>query len=161
MDEFERRHELFAQYCGELNTFRGSDVEQQGMFEMYNNCEEYFRASGCTWHDIWMDDQIVGFIIVGVQVPYCHPEADYSICEAYILPEYRKRGLMTAVVRSLVEDDPGRYSLLVLDGNKYAQAFWPKVFASMRYKPCSLSDEYVNPHGDHVQNFGFEPSGRI
>jgi predicted acetyltransferase len=161
MDEFERRHELFAQYCGELNTFREPDVEQQGMFEMYENCEEYFRAEDCTWHDIWMDDQIIGFIVIGKHAPYCHPDTDYAICEAYILPEYRRRGLMTSVVRSLVEDDPGRYSLLVLVGNKYAQKFWPKVFASMRYKSCDLDEQYVDPHGDHVLSLGFEPSGRV
>lgn len=161
MDEFDRRHDLYAEYCGELNGFRGADDNLMTMFQMYENCEEYFRAVGCMWHDIWMDDQIVGFIIIGNGLPYAHPESDYSICEAYVSPEYRHRGLMTSVVRSVVEESPGIYSLLVLDGNNYAKLFWQKVFASMRYIPVQLDDQYVDPHGDHVVSYGFKPAGRI
>lgn len=159
MDAFERRHDLYAQYCGELNTFRGEDETPVGMFEMYENCEEYFKATDCTWHDILMDDQIIGFVIVGSHAPYSHPFSDYSICEAYVLPEYRKRGLMTSVVRSLVEECPGKYSLLVLDHNEYAKNFWSKVFASMRYVPYDLDFGAVDSHGDHLCLFGFKPGG--
>ena len=159
MDDFDRRHELYAEYCGELNSFRGENETPVGMFEMYENCEEYFKAPDCTWHDVFMDGQIIGFIIVGHHAPYAHPSSDYSICEAYIRPEYRKRGLMTSVVRSVVEDCPGRYSLLVLDNNQYAKAFWNKVFSSMRYVPYDLDMDCVDSHGDHVCVFGFKPGG--
>ena len=159
MDDFERRHLLYTQYCTELNGFRTHGEQPMNMFEMYNHCEEYFKASECTWHDIHMDDQIIGFIVMANRVPYVHPECDYAICEAYIIPEYRRRGLMTQVVRSLVEEYPGQYCLLVLDGNEYAKKFWNKVFASMRYEPCDLDDSCVNGNGDCVCNFGFKPGG--
>ena len=106
---------------------------------------------------VWL--QFFGFVIVGSHAPYSHPFSDYSICEAYVLPEYRKRGLMTSVVCSLVEECPGKYSLLVLDHNEYAKNFWSKVFASMRYVPYDLDFGAVDSHGDHLCLFGFKPGG--
>ena len=78
--------------------------------------------AGVTWIPAVEEDLEVGFLILG-NPP--HPDCDFYIQDAYIIPEYQGHGTMSKLIRSL---PVGRYSLFVLENNIRAQTFWKHIF---------------------------------
>lgn len=148
------RKALYTAYLEELDTYRISprpeplDEQQQWFYDYLNN-------NDCHWHDIIWDDQLVGFMITSGVLPNCHPDADYSICEAYIVPEYRRKGLMSATVQRFVCEHPGIYCLLVIQGNRNAQHFWTNLFHQMGATDVALSSSSIVSNGEQLCLHGF------
>lgn len=91
------------------------------------------------WIDIEKDDEPIGFLMIGTG-ENCHPDADYYIADAYIKPEYRRRGYMSGVLREVIDKHPGIYCLLILNENSIGKIFWYTFFRREGFKPHYLSD---------------------
>ncbi len=97
---------------------------------------------GATWLPVWCGKPEVGFLVLG-NPP--HPDTDFYIQDAFVLPEYQNRGLMTKLVDSL---PVGYYSLFILKRNEAAYRFWLGIFG----KFFTLRD--VLPRDDAYEQFG-------
>lgn len=143
------RFRLLSDYLDELQDIAGrsrqSELKKiQYYHEICNSCME--------WIDIWSDGECAGFLIIG-RKPNCHPDADFYIAESYILPSYRRKGIMSKAVSEFVRLHSGIYCLLILKRNHYAKAFWKKLFNSLGYKYRYLRD--VGATNETCEQYGF------
>ena len=103
---WEDRRKLMRDYFDELQVIENkpllSDKQQDTLFARH--VKEVQDGYGA-WIDINCEDKLVGFLIV-VQAPNCHPDADYFVEQAYIIPSHRKHGVMSSVVDSFVQEQP-------------------------------------------------------
>ena len=61
------------------------------------------------------------------EVGYTH-EKELHICETYIIPNSRHKGLMKkAVGEEIAKTNPENISLEIYDLNTYAKVFWKKI----------------------------------
>ena len=146
------RKELYWKYLQELEKIDGvkweeSDDEKRTWCNDYLTCEHY------EWIDVRYLDQIIGFLIIGTE-PDCHPDCDYFICQSYILPEFRMRGLMTKTVTQYVNAHIGKYCMIILKNNHSAKKYWKNLFYDNSYKQMQLS---YFPLRNREEQYGFEP----
>lgn len=159
MSIYKKKHELYQEYCRELDLYRSIPiVADDSTVDIW--CDDYINDPNCTWRNIFDKESgdLVGFLIIGKNGSEKHPDADYGIAQAYVKPEFRKIGLMTSAVHEYLEKHNGIYSLLVIKNNEYALKFWSKLFAGADYKTCNLDERFVNDNGDELVLLGFKPS---
>lgn len=149
------RRELYVDYLRELNKIEGITPLSQTAAE---ECMDKILYQGdTTWYDIRLENgEIVGFLIIG-QNTNCHPDADFFIDQAYILPKFRKRGLMTKAISEFIEENRGRFCLFIIDNNTYARSFWFKTFAGLGYVPLYLRDVGALKDETGISQYGFAP----
>ena len=138
MGLYNDKHRLFADYVDELNAFRpGNEILPDDAREL---CDHYISSSDCTWKNIFAEDtgELIGFLIIGKAGEEKHPDAERSMKEAYVVPEYRRKGLMKAVIVDYESRHHSTYSILVQPANEDALHFWEKVYTDMNYKPIEL-----------------------
>lgn len=147
----EIRYQMYADYVRHISTLRG-DVFDGGL------CMRNFEKIDEGWCDVqWVPIKVktqeVGFIVLYTH-PNCHPDADWYIEDAYVMPEYRNQGLMQKAVQTWVKEHPGTYCLFIVDSNEPARHMWPTVFEKMGYVPITLRQ--VLPHKDGLTQYGFQ-----
>ena len=154
MTVYDTKKYLFSQYCIELSQIQpGLSMDSKTIKE---NCNTYISSKDCSWRNVYCGGELVGFLIIGKSGIEKHPDSDYAIAEAYILPGHRGMGLMTAAVHEYVGAHPGTYSILVLQDNAYAKHFWTKLFNNLGYHAVPLNRDFLRD-GDAVELFGFMP----
>lgn len=125
------RSRLFREYVREMSGIDSSFDLNDGAIKEW--CMSYIDNANTEWVDIYSyDGQIVGFLIVSWDSSDCHPECDYYICQAYISPLYRNRGLMSRAVNKYINTHKGLYGLDILRNNHNANQFWLNLFAPYR-----------------------------
>ena len=155
MSIYEEKHALYQKYVKELNTFRKTSV-QMPENEVRKTCDEYIQASNSSWHNIYDPESkaLVGFLIIGKEFPEKHPDSLRSVAQAYVLPEYRKKGLMTAAMEDYMTRHRGIYSLLILTGNEYAKYFWSRFFRNEGYEEVTLDPDPAGYGGAVLVGYG-------
>lgn len=148
------RFEMLSDYLDEL--WKIKSLPPQSQAEKMTFYGEILSNKDSAWIDIKDGNRPVGFLIVGTP-PNCHPDASYYIEEAYINPNYRRKGLMSKAVSDFVRNNKGTYCLFILNKNDAAKAFWPKTFAKLGYEPCYLrdvgaGDQYCTQYGYKAKN---------
>lgn len=123
---------LYESYRSELEGYRADSIDETveetlSLYDTPYNANILIRDG----------NQLAGFLIIG-ESPNCHPDCDYFICQAYIKPEHRRKGLMTETLRKFIKEHPGTYCLDVLYGNVYARSFWFKFFKRAGYTDIDL-----------------------
>ena len=155
MNTYEVKHGLYSKYIEELSQIAGVDKLMEGN-ECRKCCDEYISAKDSSWHNVFgQDGKLVGFLIIGKEVPERHPDALRSVAQAYVLPEYRSRGLMSAALSDYMSRHRGVYSILVLKDYTNAKEIWNHLFKKNGYRECGLDREYVS--ADDCDLLGFEP----
>lgn len=144
-----RRWELYLAYCretGKLGSACGED-EARKAFLFYQD------SPLIDWVDIFPDEEVdglpVGFLIVSAY-PGCHYAADRHFGECYVLPAFRRRGLLKKTVSHLLSHHPGRYSADIAKGLEgYAGSFWEKMAGPAGYSCFAAPpDARLDPDGD-------------
>lgn len=156
MSIYEEKHALYKKYIRELDTFREFPV-QMPENDIRKICDEYIQARNSSWHNIYDPESktLVGFVIIGKEFPEKHPDSMRSVAQAYVLPKYRRKGLMTSVMADYMTRHEGVYSLLILEGNEYAKGFWKKFFEKEGYEEVPLAPD---PEGyGEAMLFGYAP----
>ncbi len=163
-DLFEAREQLYLKYIRELGTytenFREEKISDEKIFfNARNLLPGGETADHVRWIDIEENGKIVGFLIMA-KSPLCHPAVDYYIYQTYVLPEYRKRGLMSQAIRSFMKQYPrSSYCILISKNNKWAMHFWRAFFEALGYtaKPLSLIAGMSLVHNPDERLVGYEP----
>ena len=154
MTVYDTKKHLFSQYCAELAQIQPGLPANANIIE--ENCDSYISSADCSWRNVYYEGELVGFLIIGKAGIEKHPDSDYAIAEAYILPGHRGMGLMTTAVQEYVETHAGTYSVLVLKDNVYAKHFWAKLFRNLGYHATPLNRDCLIDR-DFVDLFGFAP----
>ena len=138
-DWFEKymiRLRLFRWYLEELRVINEGPVNDVPDMEAF--CSAY-SAPQTDWIDITEGGKVIGFLIMGYG-DNSHPDADFYIMEAFILPGYRSRRLMENALKNYMKTHEGIYCYYVLKKNINALNFWKHCFEKEHYKPCLLFD---------------------
>lgn len=156
MSTHEQKHSLYTLYLQELDAIQPPAIPRTEK-EGWQWCEDYINSGNAEWLDIYSGERLAGFLIIGTAGIEKHPDSDFSIAEAFVLPGCRGMGLMTGKVTEYVKSRPGIYSLIVLKENAYARHVWKEIFAGLGYEGCALDEGCVsNP--EEVDLMGFRPS---
>jgi len=92
---------------------------------------------------ISQDSQIVGFVLINSITSFQEFNADYSIAEFYILPEFRRNGIGKKIAMMIFEQYPGKWEVKQQINNKKAIEFWRNTIASytkQRFKEVLIED---------------------
>ena len=125
-------YDLYQAYLDELEQYADEPFDMTA-----DDFEKMYKPRHYNKKLIFDDGKLVGFLIIG-QKPDCHPDCDFFICQAYISPEYRNKGLMTNALNEFVNGNKGRYCLDVMFRNHLARAYWFKRFKEMGYIDITL-----------------------
>ncbi len=158
-----RREALYIDYYRELEKYsphmRENECSDEEIKKQARDLMPGGELGSCSeWIDIVRDGKIVGFLIMS-SAPKCHPETDFFINQKYVMPEYRKGGLMSDTIRGFMKKHPkSRYSIFILRKNKWAQTYWKTFFKSVGYTtvPLLKMDEFKSENPDE-KLVGFEP----
>lgn len=136
---------LFSSYMEELSLY-DPEIRNMTPEEFTSWFNEYLSDDYC-FTDIIVDGHIVGFAIISAPgSSKCYDGCDYYIAQAYIRPEYRRRGLMTKTMVDIFSKNKGSYCYEVLAGNDGAKAFWDKLFTMVHAIdiPVMMQDDLPN-----------------
>ncbi len=147
----EKEFELYWQYKNELWKIEGMHPYSKEAVDSWY--KEYLDDAGCCIRIFNENKEQIGFVFVGTY-PNCHEDADFYIQDCFIMPEYRKRSVMSAIVSEFIADNPGDYCLYLIDQNAQAQNFWRKMFGSLGYEEFQIKD-YTDMETDSCHLHGF------
>lgn len=124
------KFDLYRHYIKELADFDPA-LSKYSDWEIKSWIICYMTDDNSCWLEIKNHSgEDIGFAIIcnHDNIYDCHPDADYTIAQAYIKPEYRRRGLMTDCIIAYIHDHPGIYAYDVIKGNTGADRFWKNLF---------------------------------
>ena len=132
---FATKTRLYYRYCIEILRYNTLDSHCT-----YAEAKKYVRewmANGqyAKWTDIFDENgNLCGFLITMNGVVYTH-EKELHICEEYIIPGSRHKGLMKkAVGEEIAKTNPESIGLEIYDLNTYAKVFWKKILRDFGFK---------------------------
>ncbi len=120
---------LYEQYCVELELYDEEEIDYTSDTAQ-KVAEVYLKQPCFEWIDIFYCGILVGFLIIGRNLDI-HGNGFY-ICEAFVLPRYRRKGLMTAAVKKALDGYHGMVYYEVFRRNLIALAFWRSIFTENR-----------------------------
>lgn len=141
MSMYSEKHDLFLAYKKETDKFINAETNTE---QARNDCDDYINSKEATWKNIFDPEsgKMVGFLIIGKEKPHKPVPVERFIIHAYVMPEYRNRGLMTERVVDYESRHHCSYAYLVAEGNKDAIQFWNHLFEKMKYESFSLEQDF-------------------
>ena len=141
---------LFNSYLAELYEINGY-LPGCGTFR--DRFESVWEAEDSMWYFLYHKDEMVGFLIIGTG-ENCHPDADFYIEEAYILPTYRNQGLMRDFIQPFILKNKGIYCMFILKNHNKAISYWKHIFKEVGYQPYELP--LIGDWDDNVIQYGWK-----
>ena len=138
-------HEL-AKYDSSVNELTHKDIKKLIRF--------YESESGVRWINIILGSKLIGFLIIGFKGSECHPDADYTILQIYVKPDYRHSGLASEYVYEFISKHSGIYALDVIKGNEPAEQFWKHIFNTIEATPIELKE--VRENAKKLNLYGYK-----
>ena len=130
-----RRLNMYIRYGLELEQYFTEKAEDPEA-ECRKTFWQYLMSPGFIWHDVWDGGRPVGFVLTGHDLPHAHGKGLY-ICDAYVEPECRKQGRMSAAIKDILLRYADRPVYLeIFDDNHIAIAFWEAIFKEAGYCLC-------------------------
>lgn len=120
------REKMFLDYKRELCAISGYDELVDPVEDYIKDCNFFQTDEDAEWLSISKKGKEIGFIVV-LHGRLVAPPLDYFIEDTYILPEYRRQGIMKRAVEELLEEHAGLYGLEIIDENKPAHKFWRTI----------------------------------
>ena len=120
---------MYVDYCIELDKY-DPDEETYPINQAKQVAKEYLQRDDFVWTPIYDGIDEVGFLITADDLPF-FGNGKY-ICEAYIRPDHRKRGLMTQTVQEMLK----KCSIVHLEVFMANPAiwFWTHMFSETGFK---------------------------
>lgn len=137
-------------YMDEFHLISGDPICEEAKKDIYRKT---ILRNDTEWIDIFDNNNLIGFLIIGRGLN-CHPDADFFIQEAYIVPAYRNQGHMTSAITRYIQNHGGKICLLILNENHIAKIFWKNTFDKLGYKQIELRD--VGATDEFCSQYGFE-----
>ncbi|WP_106767712.1 GNAT family N-acetyltransferase [Paenibacillus faecalis] len=141
---------LMQFYLYDFTQFLDIDVSYEGRFAPYPGLDDYWTLRDtCYPYLMTYSSKPAGFALV--ERMNNSEEADYYMCEFFVMKKYRRSGLGTWASHQLFDRLRGRWKVTEISTNIPAQAFWRKTigdYTGHRY------EERVDPkHGNISQYF--------
>ena len=149
------REQLYLEYRQEMDDMQELEYNEA----IYEADLQDFLEEENEWVPVIHNGEEVGFIEF-CAFPFCHPDTDWFLREAYVRPEYRRKGLMQKTLLEWLRKCPGRYCLFIMDKNTPAQKCWHNAFQKAGYKPMNLRD-LAEFDDVTIKLYAFEPKEDI
>jgi predicted acetyltransferase len=121
-------------YIHDLSEFGGFDLDAHGLYG-YRYLDFYWVEDGRYPFLVRVDDQLAGFVLIRTE--YVASDLRYGVAEFFIMRKYRRHGIGTTVMRHVVEQFPGQWSLAVDLRNTAGLPFWHKVVGAITDGRCT------------------------
>ena len=121
-------------YCKELYALTGEELPNK--IELCSKYIGYMLDPNIIVKKIYKSGEFVGFIIFEniQQEGVINPPFDWFVMESYVMPEYRKQGLMGNALKEFCKDQKiSNIGYVVLNENNYANRFWKHRFEEMGF----------------------------
>lgn len=142
MNKKYNRYNLYCECAREAIKFQGlgDDIDEDVLNFTFDTLT---LETDLDWVDIKTDDgELIGFLVVSKN-PELFPGIEYDVDCMYILPDYRRQGYMSKMIKKYLEDNPGTYSYSVLVGNDVSLSFWDKIIYDNNCIPIELKNPYI------------------
>lgn len=127
VDSKEKFENLMSIYLHDLSEFADDlKVNEKGKFE-YEGLDFYFKSEDLNPFFITYQDEVAGFVLLNTG-KYVPKDVNYIIHELFLLKGYRKQGVGSAAIKSMLELYKGKYKVVQLSKNKLAVDFWTGFF---------------------------------
>ena len=140
-------------YCKELHALTGEELPNK--IELCSKYIGYMLDPNIVVKKIYKDSEFVGFIIfenVAAESETGIVPFDWFVMESYVMPEYRKQGLMGNALKEFCGDQKIKLiGYVTLNENDYADSFWKKRFSEMGFKVTR--DDKLFPMFDDVRGY--------
>lgn len=120
---------LMQFYLYDFTQFLDIDVTERGSFAPYPGIDEYWIMRETRFpYLITYDNKPAGFALIDRLDN--NAEADFYLCEFFIMKKYRRSGLGTWASHQLFDRLRGRWKVTQVSTNTPAQAFWRKTIGA-------------------------------
>jgi predicted acetyltransferase len=118
---------LMQLYLYDFSEFTNNDVDKFGKYPF--PLTEFWKNPNRRPFLIRVDDQIAGFVLVGLQATslLTPPKKVNFIAEFFVMKKYRKHGVGEFAARYVFDQFPGDWEVDEIAENLPAQAFWRKI----------------------------------
>ena len=124
-------------YCKELHSMTGEPLPS--VIELHTQYISYIFDSRIVVKKLYKDCNFVGFVIFEKVE---NEPVEWYLMESYVMPEYRKQGVMArGVYEFIIDHHVKTIGYVTLNENDYANAYWKKLFNEMQMK-VERKDEY-------------------
>lgn len=140
---------LYQDYMKELWQYANTDAVKESL-HLPEWWYDLTHSKDIRLHTLYNETKIIGFLFIEELKPEDRERlnAKWYINEAYILPEYRRRGLMSDLLDSALEKDAD-ICLHIIRNNTAAKDFWKNYFHKRKY--C----DYLLPVMEGYENCDF------
>ena len=126
--EFRELQWLYSAYCDGLRGINGGPLPGDDRISDFGIVEHYLSGRRFVWRLVMDGDRFIGFLLTCRSKDLANVGAGFEITESFVLPQYRRRGIMTKLVTDVLSNEEGRCLMLVLKRNLYAFSFWRHLF---------------------------------
>lgn len=147
-----RPRELYLEYKRELQALDGNKPSKDEELNFEMDYGGLINMKDAWWFDLTNGSgEIIGFVAISLignlEVPYHEREHyDYFVQECYVIPRYRRKGVVGKFMTELISAHPGKWGLYILDSNQPAHDFWGAIASRVggRWKRVagSMVDDY-------------------
>lgn len=124
-------------YCKELRSMTGEPLPN--VIELHTQYISYIFDSRIVVKKLYKDNKFVGFVIFErvEDEPF-----KWYLMESYVMPEYRKQGIMADGVKDFcMEHKIKSLGYVTLNENNYADSYWKKILPKLGFK-VDRNDRY-------------------
>ncbi len=139
---------MYRDYKRELWTYTGENYEanlKEWFEDMFSDPSMTIRLIGEPSRNI-----LIGFFVVQElnkeQTVECR--CSWFISESYIVPQYRNKGFMSAIVHEFTSQNTGNIGLVTINNNVKAMKFWDNTLGRLGYQK-----EYVPQLSNKTESF--------
>lgn len=131
--------DLYIDYDSELCQLPGMIYDKQRISSWATGM---VLRNDIKWNVIANEGEAIGFLITDSN----EEVADVYVVDTYILPEYRRQGLMSAHVLKTFEEYKGKtIGLSVIQSNYSGMKFWRSIFKALKVIPeLNIEGGFVN-----------------
>lgn len=138
----EAEFSLYKEYMEELWLYCPEDKREDDV-ALREGYDELMNTDRVHFHKIYHANQYIGFLVIEElkEKDRENLKTKYYVNEAYIVPEYRKIGLMSSALDQILSQIPSESICLhVIRNNPAAIDFWMSYFRKRQYNYMFLPD---------------------
>lgn len=122
----EKLFDLLQEYFAELTQYNPIPQDASGHYS-YPYWDQYWTDTTRIPLMISLNETVIGFALVNNFVVDKYFNANYSIAEFYIRPDYRKQGFGKQFIFGIFAQFPGKWEVRQIAQNLTSQLFWRSV----------------------------------
>ena len=125
IDEKEILRNLMEKYDYEFSQYEDMDVNKMGLYG-YKYIDHYWTEENRYAYFIKVDGKLAGFVLINNHVD-TGIETNYSIAEFFVMYKYKKLGVGTYSINTILNKFKGKWQITYAQKNKPAVNFWNKI----------------------------------